>query len=141
MNVSESKIEKRTKFEEVMDLFGEMTDPQGPIFEAAERALFLLFREYRNHLPPLENVKDYERFHKNFRQVDVLGSATMDMVVYDLLHHSRIFWCACDEIFYGHDAYERLSSDLRNSRKRKKRIREGMPTSEPHVGFLDGDGI
>lgn len=55
--------------------------------QGVERALFLMLDRNRHRLPALDG-----RFHKTFRQCDVLESAEEDVVVWNLLYDSRLFW-------------------------------------------------
>lgn len=130
-----------SKLDQVLELFNELCDLSGPTYEAAERALYLLLVEYKDRLPPLEDMEDYEYFHKAFRQVDVLDSGKMDMVVYHLLHHSRFFWFACEEVFREADAYDMLLEDKLRTLKRRRRKHKNLSVFEKFEGYTEGDGI
>lgn len=58
-----------------------------------ERALLHALKEFREALPPLD---DY--FHKAFRQVDVLDSGHLDMLMWNLLTAATIFWQTWEEL-------------------------------------------
>ena len=52
-----------------------------------DTALFLILNEYKGVLPEVS-----ERFHKSFRQIDVLPNSSLDMAVWHLLSNSPLFW-------------------------------------------------
>lgn len=70
---------------------------------AVESALYLLLKAFREELPALETVEDYNYFHKCFRQNDVVnvGDGAVDMAIWHLLSESRLFWVACEFVIHG----------------------------------------
>lgn len=58
-------------------------------FVPVERALLALLVKHKDRLPKLDGY-----FHKAFRQCDVIqdGDGTTDMVIWNLLHASKLFW-------------------------------------------------
>ena len=68
----------------------------------SERALFVLLSKHRDNLPAMDG-----RFHKTFRQCDVVDDGgTTDIVIWLLLDAARIFW----ELFEKHAPKEEEES-------------------------------
>ena len=62
-----------------------------------DRALYLLLCQFEDKLPELD-----DRFHKMFRQVDVIDEyPQVDMAIWHLLHESGSFWRCYDEVVKG----------------------------------------
>jgi hypothetical protein len=83
-----------TKLEKLLEIMNERTRKSDI---AWERALYHLLCCYKDKLPPLNYY-----FHKAFRQTDVtadiVGNGHLDMVFYNLLYDSVIFWEIFDEL-------------------------------------------
>jgi len=56
----------------------------------SERALYLLLKLSAPYL--WLDPENLERFHKDFRQIDVTPSPEIDMAIWHLLHSSELFW-------------------------------------------------
>lgn len=120
--------EERVKYDQVLELFKELTDDLDK--DPAERALYLLLLEHRDRMPALETEEQYQYFHKAFRQVDVMDTGNMDLVFYNLLHYSQLFWLACEEVFHDKDAYESYNERRRQERKLKREARQKLKEND-----------
>jgi len=63
--------------------------------DSHNRALYLLLAKYESKL---QSIDDGEYFHKSFRQTDVTGDTTIDLVIWNLLHSCDIFWTLYDRM-------------------------------------------
>jgi len=94
----------RTKFDQVMKVFDKLyQDYKDCRIDSSERPLYFLLLEHRDDLPSLETIDDYGYFQKCFRQNDVI-SGNIDIAIWLLLDSSRMFWCACEEVFNNKNA-------------------------------------
>lgn len=76
----------------LLDMMDEET--RNPITPCpADRALWHLLKRWKSELPFLN-----DRFHKNFRQIDVTNDAHTDMAIWQLLSHSKIFWRLFEQV-------------------------------------------
>lgn len=124
----------RIKFDQVMEIFDKLYKEYANCrIDSSERPLYFLLLEYRNKMPPLETQDDYEDFHKQFRQVDVVNE-NIDMVIYHLLSNSQMFWCACEEVFNNKDAddlfFENWTTGKREERREQRERREKRKIKE-----------
>jgi hypothetical protein len=62
-------------------------ESRNDIYGNADRALWHALTRWKDRLPELD---DY--FHKCFRQCDVTDDGHTDMVIWNLLNHSKRFW-------------------------------------------------
>lgn len=91
----------RRGIEQVIDRMLEITGSDEPFVndkEVWERSFALLLNTFRVQLPEMS-----DRFHKTFRQTDVIeiegvDTSDIDMAIWHALHVSEAFWQAYAEI-------------------------------------------
>jgi hypothetical protein len=90
------QVEHRRKVSMLIERFDDMLRDlslsHDEVFHA-DRALWNLLHRWREELPALD---DY--FHKAFRQTDVTDDGYTDMAIYNLLHVSKRFWVAFEDV-------------------------------------------
>lgn len=62
-------------------------ETKSPECSPSDRALWHLLKRWESELPEINDL-----FHKKFRQVAVTDSGHTDMAIWNLLHHSKMFW-------------------------------------------------
>ena len=104
--------------EKIIEVFGELVELPYVAKHSNEHALYCMLRAYKDDLPLLNTKKDYQYFHKAFRQVDVIdkGEGLVDMAFWHLLNQSRVFWACCEEVFNDQDAVSIYKKQLRSER-------------------------
>lgn len=81
-----------------MDDFLAELDVRTKKLSGTERALYHALMYFREEIGDLL-FQNYQYFMKAFRQCDITNSGNGDMIIYELLDASKIFWDLVAEVF------------------------------------------